>query len=239
MRGVRDLVALQSRPGGAAARLLPLAREVASICLWAIGSVGIWAVSQAIGSGSLVVIYAALPLAILLACVRGSIRTDPIGSASIAAPAVLFAVATVLSGISLLSLVGLGWVVVWWVAGPRIWPWWSSRILRRYPPGSAEAEFVAARRRINASWRLPWPEGLEAVWKEMVELHRWSTPRTAVLLDGTYAWWDSVWSTDAPADQAELGRLCRRLGRGLRERREEKETGNGATAHPLRLAPAL
>jgi MarR family 2-MHQ and catechol resistance regulon transcriptional repressor len=42
----------------------------------------------------------------------------------------------------------------------------------------------------------------------------------------------------SPADQAELGRLCRRLGRGLRERRE-KEDGNGATAHPLRLAPAL
>jgi MarR family 2-MHQ and catechol resistance regulon transcriptional repressor len=40
------------------------------------------------------------------------------------------------------------------------------------------------------------------------------------------------------ADQAELGRLCRRLGRGLRERRE-KENGNGVTAHPLRLAPAL
>jgi len=35
-----------------------------------------------------------------------------------------------------------------------------------------------------------------------------------------------------------LGRLCRRLGRGLRERRE-KENGNGVTAHPLRLAPAL
>src|SRR6267143_452594 len=32
------------------------------------------------------------------------------------------------------------------------------------------------------------------------------------------------------ADQAELGRLCRRLGRGLRERRE-KENGNGVTAH--------
>jgi MarR family transcriptional regulator, 2-MHQ and catechol-resistance regulon repressor len=42
----------------------------------------------------------------------------------------------------------------------------------------------------------------------------------------------------SPADQAELGRLCRRLGRGLRERRE-KETSNGASAHPLRLAPAL
>jgi len=42
----------------------------------------------------------------------------------------------------------------------------------------------------------------------------------------------------SPADQAELGRLCRRLGRGLRERRE-KENGNGASAHPLRLAPAL
>jgi MarR family 2-MHQ and catechol resistance regulon transcriptional repressor len=42
----------------------------------------------------------------------------------------------------------------------------------------------------------------------------------------------------SPVDQAELGRLCRRLGRGLRERRE-KENGNGASAHPLRLAPAL
>jgi MarR family transcriptional regulator, 2-MHQ and catechol-resistance regulon repressor len=42
----------------------------------------------------------------------------------------------------------------------------------------------------------------------------------------------------SPTDQAELGRLCRRLGRGLRERRE-KENGNGVTAHPLRLAPAL
>ncbi len=42
----------------------------------------------------------------------------------------------------------------------------------------------------------------------------------------------------SPADQAELGRLCRRLGLGRREG-SEKETGNGATAHPLRLAPAL
>jgi MarR family 2-MHQ and catechol resistance regulon transcriptional repressor len=40
------------------------------------------------------------------------------------------------------------------------------------------------------------------------------------------------------ADQAELGRLCRQLGLGRRAGRE-KETGNGATAHPLRLAPAL
>lgn len=40
------------------------------------------------------------------------------------------------------------------------------------------------------------------------------------------------------ADQAELGRLCRQLGLGRREGRE-KETGNAATAHSLRLAPAL
>jgi MarR family 2-MHQ and catechol resistance regulon transcriptional repressor len=40
------------------------------------------------------------------------------------------------------------------------------------------------------------------------------------------------------ADQAELGRLCRQLGLGRRAGRE-KETGNGATAHPVRLAPAL
>ena len=42
----------------------------------------------------------------------------------------------------------------------------------------------------------------------------------------------------SPADQAELGRLCRRLGRGRREGRE-KENRNGVTAHSLRLAPAL
>ena len=41
----------------------------------------------------------------------------------------------------------------------------------------------------------------------------------------------------SPADQAELGRLCRQLGHGRRESRK-KEAGNG-TAHPLRLAPAL
>ncbi len=40
------------------------------------------------------------------------------------------------------------------------------------------------------------------------------------------------------ADQAELGRLCRQLGLERREGRE-KETGNGVTAHSLRLAPAL
>jgi MarR family transcriptional regulator, 2-MHQ and catechol-resistance regulon repressor len=42
----------------------------------------------------------------------------------------------------------------------------------------------------------------------------------------------------SPADQTELGRLCRQLGRVRREDRE-KETGNGVIAHPLRLAPAL
>ncbi|MGH7299333.1 MAG: MarR family winged helix-turn-helix transcriptional regulator [Candidatus Rokuibacteriota bacterium] len=42
----------------------------------------------------------------------------------------------------------------------------------------------------------------------------------------------------SPADQAELGRLCRQLGLGRREGRG-KETGNGDTAHPLRLAPGL
>jgi MarR family 2-MHQ and catechol resistance regulon transcriptional repressor len=42
----------------------------------------------------------------------------------------------------------------------------------------------------------------------------------------------------SPADQAELGRLCRRLGRGRREG-HEKENRNGVTAHSLRLAPAL
>lgn len=42
----------------------------------------------------------------------------------------------------------------------------------------------------------------------------------------------------SPADQAELGRLCRELGRGRRDGRE-KETDNGVTAHPLRIAPAL
>jgi len=42
----------------------------------------------------------------------------------------------------------------------------------------------------------------------------------------------------SPADQAELGRLCRQLGRAGREGRE-KEATSGATAHPLRLAPAL
>ncbi len=39
-------------------------------------------------------------------------------------------------------------------------------------------------------------------------------------------------------EQAELGRLCRRLGRSRRGR-DRKETGNGVSAHPLRLAPAL
>lgn len=42
----------------------------------------------------------------------------------------------------------------------------------------------------------------------------------------------------SPADQAELGRLCRELGRGRGDGRE-KETDNGVTAHPLRIAPAL
>jgi len=42
----------------------------------------------------------------------------------------------------------------------------------------------------------------------------------------------------SPADQAELGRLCRQLGRGRRDGCL-KETGNGVTAHSLRLAPAL
>ncbi|HUM18005.1 MAG TPA: hypothetical protein VL086_20110 [Candidatus Nitrosotalea sp.] len=42
----------------------------------------------------------------------------------------------------------------------------------------------------------------------------------------------------SPVDQAELGRLCRRLGRGRREGRE-KETDHGVTTNPLRLAPAL
>ena len=40
----------------------------------------------------------------------------------------------------------------------------------------------------------------------------------------------------SPADQAELGRLCRRLGLADAGSAREKETGNGATAHPLRLA---
>jgi hypothetical protein len=42
----------------------------------------------------------------------------------------------------------------------------------------------------------------------------------------------------SPAEQAELGRLCRQLGRGRREGRE-KETDYGVTTHSLRLAPAL
>jgi len=43
----------------------------------------------------------------------------------------------------------------------------------------------------------------------------------------------------SPAQQAELGRLCRQLGllRGLE--RTRKEIGHGTTSHPLRLAPAL
>ncbi len=40
------------------------------------------------------------------------------------------------------------------------------------------------------------------------------------------------------ADQAELGRLSRQLGRGCREGRK-KETGNGVTGYPLRLASAF
>lgn len=41
------------------------------------------------------------------------------------------------------------------------------------------------------------------------------------------------------AEQAELGRLCRQLGVLQGRERPRKEIGNGATAHPLRLAPAL
>jgi MarR family 2-MHQ and catechol resistance regulon transcriptional repressor len=43
----------------------------------------------------------------------------------------------------------------------------------------------------------------------------------------------------SPAEQAELGRLCRQLGRGRRWERERKESDNAVTTHPLRLAPAL
>jgi MarR family 2-MHQ and catechol resistance regulon transcriptional repressor len=41
------------------------------------------------------------------------------------------------------------------------------------------------------------------------------------------------------SQQAELGRLCRQLGHAGGRERARKETGNGATPHPLRLAPAL
>ncbi len=41
------------------------------------------------------------------------------------------------------------------------------------------------------------------------------------------------------SEQVELGRLCRRLGLRRAGERARKETGNGVTAHPLRLAPAL
>ena len=40
-------------------------------------------------------------------------------------------------------------------------------------------------------------------------------------------------------EQAELGRLCRRLGRAPRGERSRKETDYGVTAHPLRVARAL
>jgi MarR family transcriptional regulator, 2-MHQ and catechol-resistance regulon repressor len=40
-------------------------------------------------------------------------------------------------------------------------------------------------------------------------------------------------------EQAELGRLCRQLGRARQRGRDRKETGNGVSTHPLRLAPAL
>jgi len=40
------------------------------------------------------------------------------------------------------------------------------------------------------------------------------------------------------SEQAELGRLCRLLGRARRGR-DRKEIGNGVSAHPLRVAPAL
>jgi MarR family 2-MHQ and catechol resistance regulon transcriptional repressor len=43
----------------------------------------------------------------------------------------------------------------------------------------------------------------------------------------------------APPDQAELGRLCRQLGLVRRREIGGKETGNGFSSHPLRLAPAL
>ena len=42
----------------------------------------------------------------------------------------------------------------------------------------------------------------------------------------------------SPAEQATLGRRCRPRGRARRDGRG-KETGNGDTAHSLRLAPAL
>jgi MarR family 2-MHQ and catechol resistance regulon transcriptional repressor len=41
------------------------------------------------------------------------------------------------------------------------------------------------------------------------------------------------------AEQAELGRLCRQLGHGPVRKRKRKETDDGVTTHPLRLAPAL
>jgi MarR family 2-MHQ and catechol resistance regulon transcriptional repressor len=40
-------------------------------------------------------------------------------------------------------------------------------------------------------------------------------------------------------EQAELGRLCRQLGHARPRETARKETGNGATPHPLRLARAL
>lgn len=41
------------------------------------------------------------------------------------------------------------------------------------------------------------------------------------------------------SQQAELGRLCRQLGHARRRESARKETGNGDTQHPLRLARAL
>src|SRR5215217_8717433 len=124
-----------------AVRLPTWAEDVAWVLSGLIAIGVTWALVQIWGRSVLVPLEVAALVAFGVFCLGDFARTDPVGFASIAGPLIALGLITFLAipdrVTDVVVLAGL-WVALWLFASPRLWPWWSRNVLRRYRSGSAE-----------------------------------------------------------------------------------------------------
>ena len=170
--------------------------ELALILAWPLAIAVSWTLGDVFGSWVWIAFWLMGLLGWGFFCLGGFARSDPVGFASIMAPPIALAgvalsVLAVGGKAGTIILASLAWELVWTLACSRIWPWWSRNILRRYRPGSPEAELLSEWGPITRLWRsATTTEDAKALWGRLLGLQRLETERTRPVIDGVFALWE-------------------------------------------------
>jgi hypothetical protein len=169
--------------------------ELALILAWPMTIAVAWTAGDLLGSWIWITMWLVGLFGWGFFCLGAFARSDPLGFASIVAPSIVFAAvalaALVTGGKATTMLASLAWVLAWTLAGTRIWPWWSRNVLRRYRPGSPEAElFNAWGPLMGLRGSASTTEDGKAVWSKLVGLQQLETKRTRPVIAGLFALWE-------------------------------------------------